>query len=135
MTTTIPLADFVAQHRVKMTAEWAAENPNMEGSDMMDNWKCVLSCGKRRMTLHFSKGTGHNGAEPTADEVLDCLASDASSVENARSFEEWASEYGYDTDSRKAEKIFKTCERQAEKLKQLLGDAAYEQLLWNTDRL
>jgi hypothetical protein len=89
----------------------------------------------RVMTLTFSKGSGHNGAEPTADEVLDCLASDAAGVENTSDFEDWCSYYGYDADSRKAEKIYKACVHQSERLKTFLGDDLYEQLLWNTERM
>ena len=44
---------------------------------------------------------------PTPADILNCLASDASAYENAKDFEEWASEYGYDTDSRKPKKIYK----------------------------
>jgi len=72
---------------------------------------------------------------PDAAHVLDCLASDASSYENAQSFEDWASEFGYDTDSRKAERIYRIVKRQAEQLKRTLGDEAYQELLWNTKRL
>jgi hypothetical protein len=93
------------------------------------------STSEVRMTLTFSKGIGHHGAEPTVTEVLGCLASDASGVENAGGdFEEWCSEYGYDTDSRTAERIFKACQHQANRLKSFLGDEAFEQLLWHTER-
>jgi hypothetical protein len=84
-------------------------------------------------TLWFEENT--EPEPPTLGEVLDCLASDAASVDNARSFEDWASDFGYDTDSRKAKRTYKTCEKQAAKLKALLGDEAYEQLLYHTERL
>ena len=71
---------------------------------------------------------------PELEDLLDCLASDASGIENSPDFEDWCGEYGYDTDSRKAEKIFKTVEHQARRLKQFLGDDLYEALLWNTER-
>jgi len=129
------LAQFIAANRIRISSEWTASNPNMDDSARMDHWKVTLRSGKRQMTLTFSKGFGHNGAEPTADEVLDCLASDSASVENARDFEDWAQEFGYDTDSRKAEKTYRQCERQAEKLKRLLGEEAYKALLWDTERL
>lgn len=72
---------------------------------------------------------------PSISDVLDCLAMDAVGIENARgSFDDWCAEYGYDTDSRKAEKTFHICERQAAHLKHFLGAELFEQLLWNTDR-
>lgn len=137
MTTT--LKQFIRQHKIRMTAEWADSNPNMmtdeNWSRSATHYRCVLRCGKRQMTVPFSQGSAHT-KEPSAEDVLNCLASDAAGYENARSFEDWCSEYGYDTDSRKAEKTFKTIERQATDLARLLGaPSSYETLLWNTERL
>lgn len=129
------LAQFIAANRIRIRSEWTASNPNFKESDRMDHWKVTLQSGRRRMTLFYSKGHGHNGAEPTAEEVLDCLASDSSSVENANGFEDWCSEFGYDTDSRSAEETHRACERHAAKLKRLLGDEQYKALLWDTERL
>jgi hypothetical protein len=66
--------------------------------------------------------------------VLDSLASDAAGYENSPDFGDWCGEYGYDEDSRKAERIFKDVERQSAKLKKFLGDDLYETLLWDTER-
>jgi hypothetical protein len=85
------------------------------------------------MTTYFSMGYGHKGAKPEAVDVLSCLANDAAGVENAGGFEDWCAEYGYETDSRKAERIYKTCIHQSKRLRQFLGGEAYEQLLWRTE--
>ena len=66
---------------------------------------------------------------PDLASVLDCLASDASSVEYVRDFEDWAGELGYDSDSRKAEEIFNMTERQSKELRYVLGSPAYEELM------
>ena len=66
-------------------------------------------------------GSGHNGEPPEAEDVLNCLVSDAQGLENARTFEEWCSEYGYDPDSRTAERIYKAVEKQVPDLKAFLG--------------
>lgn len=134
-TDTVTIAEFVKANSIRLTAERWHENPSMPDSSNMDHWKCLLIAGKSRMTVYFSMGYGHKGKAPKADDVLDCLASDASGIENARSFEDWCGDYGYDTDSRAAEKTFKTCEHQAKRLRTLLGDSAYTTLLWNTERL
>jgi hypothetical protein len=47
---------------------------------------------------------------------------------------DWAGEYGYDTDSRKAEKTFRACQRQRAKLFAFLGPELYQTLLWDTER-
>jgi hypothetical protein len=131
------IQQFTVSNRIRMTVEWADSNPNIAADAKWmasaRHFRCVLKCGKRQLTIPFSQGAAHE-KEPTASDVLDCLAMDAIGVENARSFEEWCAEYGYDTDSRKAEKIFQVCEREAEGLRRLLGPEAYEQLLWKVER-
>ena len=59
---------------------------------------------------------------PTLTDVMGCLCADASGYDSARTFEEWAGEYGYDTDSRKAESTYRTIGEQAKQLRHLLGD-------------
>ena len=87
------------------------------------------------MSLVFSMGSGHGGKRPELADVLDCLASDAAGYENARSFADWCADYGYDVDSRRAERTFKAVERQATSLHRVLGESAYRTLLWDIERL
>lgn len=115
------------------------ENPNMERQDM-DHWKVTLEIGKtgfqkkrRRLTVYFSKGYGHNGTEPNVDEVLDCLASDSTAMD--MSFEDFCSEFGYDMDSRKAEATFKACVRIGKNLARFLGDDLLKELVYEVERL
>lgn len=70
---------------------------------------------------------------PTAEEVLDCLASEASAMD--QSFEDWASDFGYDVDSRKAEKAYNACREQGFALRKLLGYADFEILLNRVERM
>jgi len=72
---------------------------------------------------------------PELDTVLDCLRSDAESWENARNFEDFCAEFGYDTDSRKAEGIYRACGEVAKELKFLLGSANYKKLTEEVERL
>jgi len=133
MTTT--LADFITGAGISMTAEETDHNPHMEdGGDKMDHWRVTMRAGRSRMTLTFSMGSAHHGKAPEIANVLDCLASDASGFENARTFEEWCSEYGYNTRSRKAERTFRVVKQQSERLKTFLGDSAYKTLLWDCGR-
>ncbi|MGC1583312.1 MAG: hypothetical protein WA766_17640 [Candidatus Acidiferrales bacterium] len=155
-TVTVTVSQFVKANQISMTAERTDRNPNMDDSANMDHWKVVLTIkalkegfdtwhgykGKlgarqystRKLTTYFSQDYGHNGAEPKVTDVLDCLASDASSIDNARGFEDWCSDFGYDSDSRKAEKTFKACEHGAKRLKTFLDDDLYAQLLYGTER-
>lgn len=129
------LNQFINRNKIRVNCEFVADNPNMAGEMPQGSFhfKCTLKRPGRQLTTFFSMGPAHS-REPSAADLLDCLASDASGYENARGFEEWASEYGYDPDSRRAEKIFRTVEKQTEKLKRFMGDE-YETLLYHTERL
>lgn len=110
--------------KLKITAEsrYGVDRDPLPGvHDGMDAWTVTLRFGRRRLTVPFFMGVGHNGAEPDAASVLYCLASDARA--GAVSFEDFASEFGYDPDSRKAEQIWKACRRLAPRVRQFLGDA------------
>lgn len=74
---------------------------------------------------HFH-GTG-KPLEPDAIDVLASLAMD-SDVLDAGGFEDWAGDFGYDTDSRKAEAIYRVCLEIALKLRAALGDAGLQSL-------
>lgn len=124
------MASVAQKLRITASAEWADTNPNM--ADMpagSTHWKVTLRRKGKRLTVPFSMGAALC-REPTADDVLECLCSDAGSYENAGGdFEAWCSEYGYDADSRKAERTFKAVETQTKKLRQFLGDD-YEKALY-----
>ena len=136
-TQTIPLDQFITEQQLIMSVRPVRRNPHMQ-EQLPRNFECTIAFEGRGyhepLTVYFSQGSAHK-KPPTLAEVLDCLASDASGVDNAQSFEDWANEYGYDTDSRKAEATYRACEKQAQELKALLGQDAYNQLLYSTERL
>lgn len=112
------------------------------------HWSITLIRGNRKMQVNFSQGSAHD-KPPTVEDVLDCLAMDAQSIDEdptsrafkARKFEAWASDLGYDPDSRKAEKTYSACLKDARELKNLLaapggsGFGKYNELLYEVERL
>lgn len=128
--------EFIAKNGLSMDCRRASSNPNMKDGESMDHWACNIYVANGDLwPVPFSMGHGHNGKAPELADVLDCLASDASGWENAQDFEQWAYEYGYDPDSRTAERIYNTVEAQVDDMKVFLGETAYEALLWDTERL
>lgn len=72
-------------------------------------------------------------ATPEAAQVLQSLASDANSAINADTFESFAEEFGYDTDSRRAESVYNACKEEHFKLTRWLGAALCAELLECTE--
>ena len=83
------------------------------------HYKVTLRFRRRTLTTYFSCGPAIDH-EPTAADVLSCLCSDANA--GAQDFDGFCSDFGYDTDSRKAEKAWRACQKMADRLPVFLGD-------------
>lgn len=68
-----------------------------------------------------TRGFGHPIPAPPMADVLHCLLMDAEAID-AGSFQEWADNCGCDTDSRKAEAMYRECVDYGLKLRAMLGD-------------
>ena len=96
-------------------------------------WTVTLRYQRRQYTFPF--WTGSARGNPETFDAAYCILSDASGVENAWDFEDWASNYGWDTDSRKAERIYRACQAVARNVKRLLGDDLAELIYMDEDDL
>ncbi len=129
------LKEFVAENQIRAEVKRGTDvRPPMMDVTNMNPWTVVLRRGHKQMTMPFFTGLGIRG-EPTAEDVLNCLALDANGYENGSGFEDWCADYGYDTDSRKAKATFDMIGRDTTRLRQFLGDELYEELLWRTESL
>ena len=76
-----------------------------------DVWNVGFTSGSKHMQTIYKTGLGHRvggvPVRPTAASVLCCLLSDADSAD--QSFADWCSDFGYDTDSRKALDTYIAC--------------------------
>lgn len=97
------------------TLDWSKQDKWQQNAN---GYRVTLSYQGRRMSLDFWQGTGIKN-KPTATGVLECILSNAQASEEH--FEEFCASYGYDQDSRKAEKIWRFCIKTKERLKKLLG--------------
>jgi hypothetical protein len=121
-TDTETIRDVISALGISATVAYADANPHM--TDMgrgAYHYRVTLRrrTPRRSMTVPFSCGSAWT-REPDAADVLDCLLSDASGAD--QSFEDWASDYGFDTDSRKHERTYRAIARQTAKLRRFLGD-------------
>ncbi|MCA1841067.1 MAG: hypothetical protein LC723_12215 [Actinobacteria bacterium] len=123
------LRNFIRDNNLTISAQAAESNPFMDDPSM-SHWKVTITGrfyngSRRRLTTPFSMGSAHTG-EPEIESVLDCLLSDASSAD--QSFEDWAADLGFDTDSRKAEKTYRAVQASAASLRSFLGETYQEAL-------
>lgn len=114
---------------IKLTCSRVDSRPDNAGDWQADarHFRCRISCGRKSFGIYFSQGSAHT-TDPTISDVLGCMVSDAQGYDNASDFEDWWSEYGYDTDSRKAERTYRAVKKQAEQLKRTVGEKEYDLL-------
>lgn len=141
MTAKVTLMQRMEYDGIRMQATHLGEKVGDQSGFMPewphDLWRCTFSIpgsSRRPLTIEFRRGIGHDGKRPPKDEVLDCLLADASGVADGESFEEWCSNYGFDTDSRLAEKTYVACLKQTERLRTFLG-GKFDSYLYDTERL
>ena len=119
MTTTKKLSDLAK--RCKLDVTYGAAMPWEKQDQWQQNangYRCVLRYKGRRYSFDYWQGTGIT-RDPDAAGVLECLLSDSSVSDD---FEDFCAEFGYDTDSRKAETTHKACLKTRENMQRLLGD-------------
>ena len=121
---------FAKKHGVKFESQPREFRGDGLMTDCPNHWSCKLTCGMNEYEFWFSGGSAVRSIE--LDNVLSCMASDCAGTED-RTFEDWAAEYGYDTDSRSAEKIFDACCKQYTELLALFGKDVLEELLYQTN--
>lgn len=134
------LAEFIAANSIKAfpTRQPIPPAPRGESKDdkryreSASHWVVTLQRSDSRnypgINIPYSMGSAHT-KPPDAAGVLECIQSDCSSIENARDFDDWASDFGYDTDSRKAERIYRACQDQTQLVRSWLGRELYNQFL------
>lgn len=103
------------------------------------HWFCTFDRGgKAGFSVEFTQGAGHKSA-PDELTVLECVMADLvdESEFNESEFDYWCDSLGYESDSRKAESIYRTCIEQSndvrdcftageiDDLRELLGEAGY----------
>jgi len=108
------------------------ENPNMDDKSWQANhYIMVIKKGNKQFATYYSQGLGITD-EPKLRDVLDCLANDA---QTDGTFEDFCDTFGYSTDSRHAERVYKAVISNSRKLKKLLGKDAYNKLVHEVERL
>lgn len=88
-------------------------------------FRCRLSRNRKSYTFTFGQSIYNGSKEPTEYEVLSCLQK-----YDCGTFENFCDEFGYDTDSRKAERTYKAVCKEYKAVVRLFGDSGecYDEL-------
>lgn len=135
------IAQFIERHGLTMEA---VRIPSRVGQDRSDSrewdktashWVCTIRRGGNgtgkgpeagSFSTFYSMGSAHKG-KPKLDSVLDSLALDSDCA--GESFESWCSDFGLDTDSRRAERMYRACGEIRRELIGFMGADGYRELL------
>ena len=125
--------EWMSRHGITMTSERADSNPNLfdpesDWANHASHWKVVFRRGRKTFTLHYSMGSAHTGS-PAAPSVLDSVRSDTGSFEEGGTFEDWARNFGFDADSRRAEAAWRHVKDEVARLKRFLGDGPFSEFM------
>ena len=110
------MTNLVERDGIKLVATFGAAKKH--NPEMPNNWRAQLKGFGRSLTVDFFGGSAVYDIK--AEDVLSSLCLDASA--GAQDFDEFCSEFGYDTDSRKAHDTWKACKVASRKIRQFLGD-------------
>ena len=117
---------FAGKYDVKLSVLDIAYGKHFE-DDRTERYifKCRLSRNRKSYTFNFGQSIANGSKEPTMYDVLSCLQK-----YDCGTFENFCDEYGYDTDSRKAERIYKGCVKEYNAIVRLFGDSGdcYDEL-------
>jgi hypothetical protein len=102
--------EFLSTHKIIFSAKFIANKPYFaDDKENRDVYTCTFTRNKTKLSIQFgqslvnSKPSRHAKA-PNAYDVLSCIEKYSPDT-----FENWCAEFGYDTDSRKAENTWKLC--------------------------
>jgi hypothetical protein len=103
--------------------------PNSVDRDEAITWECENGRSAIRIPGFGLNRASRSGKaiEPNPADVMYSLIIDSDALD-ASSFEDWAGNFGYDADSRNAEKIYRACLKIALKLRNGLGEAKLQAL-------
>lgn len=115
--------DFAKKHNIKLSLIGEPEYKHHFEDDDTKRWvfKMKLQRGVHSCTFNFGQSLKAGAKVPTAYDVLACLTKN-----DPGTFEIFCSDFGYDIDSKKAERIYKAVIKEWEGVERVMGDIIEE---------
>lgn len=125
------IQEFIDKYKLSIESTKVTHNPNMNDQTWEANhyqitiFKNRFERNSKQFIMFYSMGLGIKG-KPDLTSVLECLQVDISSCNET--FDDWCSNLGYDTDSRKALDTYLTCQNIESRLRLFLGGESLTEL-------
>jgi len=112
--------DFLDKTGAKLSISYLKHGKYFDDDkDSRDIYSCTLKRGKKSYKFNFGQSIRNSdfGIKPTAYDILTCLQK-----YDVGDFENFCGEFGYDTDSRKAENTYKAVDKEYKSLAKLFSE-------------
>lgn len=127
-------AEWLREHGVRRT--YTVDNGRKITDDGWEHFSWTITVANRGANaasaatyqFPYMQGLGYT-KPPELTDLMAALLNDASTIVNSAGFEDWASELGYDSDSRTAERLYGQVVDNNAKLAKLFGTADLAALL------
>ena len=113
--------DFATKHGVKLQILGSEYKTMWDDNQNRTVFKVKLSRNGKSYTFEFGQSISAGNTEPTMYDILTCLTK-----YDPETFEDFCSEFGYDVDSRKAEKTYKAVCKEFAAVDRLFNDVIDE---------
>ena len=123
------MTDFCKTHKITFTfTEVMPSKMRQKGYGIgARHFRCFIKRKGCRVGCTYSMGSALEN-DPKLEEFMHSVTLDARCVEGL-SFQDYCNEMGENNDSIKAYRVYLACKKMAEKLRVLLGQTAYNELL------
>jgi len=102
--------DFLKKSGVKMSVSYFGYGPHFAGdTDSRHRYRVTFSRNGKRMQVIFGQSISAGATEPSAYDVISCVQK-----YDVGTFEDFCHEFGYEEDSRKAERIYRAVLKECE---------------------
>lgn len=116
--------DFLKETGTVLCKKQIGHDLYFEGdTEPRDIWQMTLRREGKVFRFRFGQSIAGVGTVPTAYDVLACLTK-----YDPQTFEDFCSEYGYDSDSRTAEKTYKAVKKEWQGISKLFNEAELDKL-------
>ncbi len=109
---------FAKKHEIKLTTNWERFGLHFPSDKQSrDIFKCKLTRAGKSYTFNFGQSIVEGNTPPDIYSVLACLTK-----YDPETFSDFCQNYGYDTDSRTAKRVYKAVVKEYNAVTRLFGD-------------